>query len=150
MIISDSFDVDAPLETVWALLRDVPRGATCIPNAKITAVVDDKTYTAEIGMKVGPVSVAYKATIVIDKIDDVTHDVEMNVRGNESKGRGDVSARVTSHAEARGTSTHVTMETNASMTGVIATVGGRLIEGVAKMTTAKFAQNLAKLATEPG
>jgi len=32
------------------------------------------------------------------------------------------------------------------MTGIIATVGGRLIEGVAKATTAKFAQNLAKIA----
>jgi carbon monoxide dehydrogenase subunit G len=148
MIISDSFDVDAPIDTVWALLKDVPRVASCIPNAKVTDVVDDKTYKAEIGLKVGPVSVSYKATIVIEKIDDTTHDVEMNVRGNEAKGRGDVSATVTSHAEARGNSTHVTMQTNAAMTGVIATVGGRLIEGVAKMTTAKFAQNLAKLAAE--
>jgi carbon monoxide dehydrogenase subunit G len=150
MIINDSFDVAAPLGTVWALLKDIPRVATCIPNAKITDVIDDKTYKAEIGLKVGPVSVAYKATIVIEKIDDATHDVEMNVRGNEAKGRGDVSARVTSHAEQRGDVTHVTLETNASMTGVIATVGGRLIEGVAKMTTAKFAQNLAKLAAADG
>jgi len=150
MIITDSFDVAAPLETVWALLKDVPRVATCIPNAKITGVVDENTYKAEIGMKVGPVSVSYKATIVIEKIDDATHDVAMNVRGNEAKGRGDVNARVTSHAEQRGDVTHVTLETNASMTGVIATVGGRLIEGVAKMTTAKFAQNLAKLAAADG
>lgn len=146
MIITDSFDVDAPLDTVWALLKDVPRVATCIPNAKITSVIDARTYEAEIGMKVGPVSVSYKATIVIEKIDDAAHDVEMNVRGNEAKGRGDVTARVTSHAEQVGAKTHVTLETNAAMTGVIATVGGRLIEGVAKLTTAKFAQNLAKLA----
>jgi uncharacterized protein len=148
MIITDSFDVEAPLETVWSLLKDVPRVAPCIPNAKITEVVDEKTYKAEISMKVGPVSVSYKATIVIDKIDDAAHSVEMNVRGNEGKGRGDVNARVVSHAEARGTGTHVTLETNATMTGIIATVGGRLIEGVAKATTAKFAQNLAKIAVD--
>jgi uncharacterized protein len=146
MIINDSFDVDAPVDTVWSLLKDVPRVATCIPNAKITEVVDERTYKAEIGMKVGPVSVSYKATIIIESIDDATRDVVLNVRGNEAKGRGDVSARVTSHVEQQGAKTHVTLETNASMTGVIATVGGRLIEGVAKMTTAKFAQNLAKLA----
>jgi carbon monoxide dehydrogenase subunit G len=148
MIINDSFDVEAPLETVWSLLKDVPRVAPCIPNAKITEVIDDKTYKAEISMKVGPVSVSYKATIVIEKIDDATHSVEMNVRGNEGKGRGDVNARVVSHAETRGTGTHVTLETNATMTGIIATVGGRLIEGVAKATTAKFAQNLAKIAVD--
>ena len=146
MIINDSFDVAAPLETVWALLKDVPRVAPCIPNAKVTEVVDERTYKAEISMKVGPVSVSYKATIVIERIDDAPHSVEMNVRGNEGKGRGDVNARVVSHAEQRGANTHVTLETNATMTGIIATVGGRLIEGVAKATTAKFAQNLAAIA----
>jgi carbon monoxide dehydrogenase subunit G len=146
MIINDSFNVDAPVDTVWALLKDVPRVAACIPNAKVTEVVDDRTYKAEISMKVGPVSVSYKATIVIESIDDATHDVVLNVRGNEAKGRGDVSAKVVSHVEQQGVKTHVTLQTNASMTGVIATVGGRLIEGVAKITTAKFAQNLAKLA----
>jgi uncharacterized protein len=146
MIINDSFEVEAPLDTVWALLKDVPRVAPCIPNAKITEVVDERTYKAEIGLKVGPVSVSYKATIVIERIDDATHSVEMNVRGNEGKGRADVNARVVSRAEARGSATHVTLEANATMTGIIATVGGRLIEGVAKVTTAKFAQNLAKIA----
>ncbi len=67
--------------------------APCIPNAKITEVVDDRTYKAEISMKVGPVSVSYKATIVIEKIDDATRSVEMNVRGNEGKGRGDVKRK---------------------------------------------------------
>jgi carbon monoxide dehydrogenase subunit G len=146
MIITDSFDVAAPLETVWALFNDVPRVATCIPNAKVTEAVDETTYKAEIGLKVGPVSVSYKATIVIEKIDNATHDLELKVRGNEAKGRGDVSARVAAHVEAQGAKTHVTLTTDASMTGVIATVGGRLIEGVAKMTTAKFAANLAALA----
>ncbi len=146
MVIRDSFDVDAPLETVWALLKDVPRVATCIPNAKVTEVVDDRTYKAEVGIKVGPVAVSYKVTIVIESIDDVEHRAVLNVKGSESKGRGGVTARVTSQAEQRGNSTHVTLETDAAITGIIATVGGRLIEGVAKATTAKFAQNLAKLA----
>jgi carbon monoxide dehydrogenase subunit G len=146
MIINDSFEVAAPVDTVWALFKDVPRVATCIPNAKVTEAVNDTTYKAEIGLKVGPVSVSYKATIIIEKIDDATHDLELNVRGNEAKGRGDVSARVYAHVGVQGEKTHVTLKTDASMTGVIATVGGRLIEGVAKMTTAKFAANLAAMA----
>jgi carbon monoxide dehydrogenase subunit G len=146
MIVSDAFDVAAPLETVWALLKDVPRVAPCIPNAKVTEVVDERTFRAEIGLRAGPVSVSYKATIVIEEIDDAGYVFAMGVLGNEGKGRGDVTARVVSHAERRGAGTHVTLETNATMTGVIATVGGRLIEGVAKATTAKFAANLARVA----
>ena len=38
MTIDDAFDIDAPLERVWALLKDVPRVATCIPNAELTEV----------------------------------------------------------------------------------------------------------------
>ncbi|MDB5095494.1 MAG: hypothetical protein JWO85_3595 [Candidatus Eremiobacteraeota bacterium] len=145
MVIRDSFDVDAPLETVWSLLKDVPRVATCIPNARVTDVVDDRTYKAEVGVKVGPVAVSYKATIVIDELDDVEHRATLSVKGAEAKGRGGVTARVTSQASERDGKTHVTLETDAAITGVIATVGGRLIEGVAKATTAKFAQNLAAM-----
>lgn len=145
MIIRDDFDVDAPLEVVWPLLKDVPRVATCIPNAKVTELVDERTYKAEVGVKVGPVAVSYKATIVIESLDDAEHRAVLNVKGAEAKGRGGVTARVTSWAEQRGTGTHVTLETDAAITGIVATVGGRLIEGVAKATTAKFAQNLAKM-----
>jgi carbon monoxide dehydrogenase subunit G len=64
------------------------------------------------------------------------------------KGRGGVNAAVTSSAEQQGAKTHVTLETDAAISGIIATVGGRLIEGVAKATTAKFASNLEKLTRE--
>jgi carbon monoxide dehydrogenase subunit G len=132
---------------VWPLLKDVPRVTTCIPNARVTDVVDDRTYRAEVGVKVGPVAVSYKATIVIESLDDAQHRAVLNVKGSETKGRGGVNARVTSWAEQQDGRTRVTLETDAAISGIIATVGGRLIEGVAKATTAKFAENLSKLSS---
>jgi carbon monoxide dehydrogenase subunit G len=145
MIIDDSFDVDAPVESVWPVLCDVPRVATCIPNAEITDVVDAKTYKAKVSIKVGPVAVSYRATIVVESLDDATHTATLAVQGDESRGRGGVRASVVSRATAVDGKTHVDLHTDAQISGVIATVGGRLIEGVAKKTVSDFAANLAKL-----
>jgi len=68
--IDDAFEVDAPLERVWPVLKDVPRVATCIPNAEITEIVDERTYRAKVAVKVGPVSVSYRATIVVELLDE--------------------------------------------------------------------------------
>ena len=145
MTIDDSFDVDAPVERVWPVLCDVPRVATCIPNAQITEIVDDTTYKAKVSVKVGPVAVSYGATIVVESLDDVTHTATLSVKGSESRGRGGVTASVVSRAEQQDGKTHITLHTEAQISGIIATVGGRLIEGVAKKTVADFAANLAKL-----
>jgi carbon monoxide dehydrogenase subunit G len=145
MTIDDTFDIDAPLEKTWPVLNDVPRVAGCIPNAEITEIIDDKTYRAKVAVKVGPVSVAYKATIKVASIDDETHTATLDIQGEDTKGRGGVRAKVVSHAEAIGERTRVVLHTDAQISGVIATVGGRLIESVARKTVAEFAKNLAAL-----
>lgn len=145
MIIEDGFDVQAPLERVWELLRDVPRVAGCIPNAELIDVIDASHYRARVAVKVGPVNVSYNAKIAVEEMDDAAHRARLRIDGDESKGRGGVSAVVTSSAEARGETTHVTLHADAKISGIVATVGGRLIEGVAKQTIKKFAESLAAL-----
>jgi len=143
--IDDAFEVDAPLERVWPVLKDVPRVATCIPNAEITEIVDERTYRAKVAVKVGPVSVSYRATIVVELLDDATHVATLKVKGDELRGRGGVSATIVSTATADDGKTRVALHTEAQISGIVATVGGRLIEGVAQKTVAAFAANLAAL-----
>jgi uncharacterized protein len=145
MRIDDSFEIQAPIARVWPLLKDIPRVATCIPNAQITEVVDEKTYRAKVGVKVGPVAVSYAATIHVDSIDEVTHAATMTVQGDEIKGRGGVRATIVSQAQDLGAATHVDLHTDAHISGIVATIGGRLVESVAKKTIAQFASNLAAL-----
>jgi carbon monoxide dehydrogenase subunit G len=145
VIIDDSFEVEAPLERVWTVLKDIPRVATCIPNAEITEVVDERTYRAKVSVKVGPVTVGYRATIVVESFDDANHVATLRIKGDEARGRGGVTATVVSRASARDAKTHIDLHTDAQISGIVATVGGRLIEGVAQKTVATFAANLAKL-----
>ena len=145
MIIEDSFDVAAPLARVWPLLTDIPKVATCIPRAEVTEVVDDRTYRAKVSVKVGPVEVSYRALIEVVSLDDAAHAATIKIKGDELRGRGGVSATVVSTARDHAGKTHVDLHTDAQISGIVATIGGRLIEGVAQKTVAAFAANLAKL-----
>jgi len=40
----------------WAVLMDIPRIAPCMPGAKLTKVVDHKTYKGKIAVRLGPVA----------------------------------------------------------------------------------------------
>jgi carbon monoxide dehydrogenase subunit G len=143
--IDDGFDIDAPVDRVWTLLKDIPRVATCIPRAEVTEVVDERTYKAKASVKVGPVEVSYRATITVESIDDAGHTATFKVKGDEARGRGGVAATIVSKATEANGKTHVAIHTDAQISGIVATVGGRLIEAVAQKTIAAFAANLAKL-----
>ena len=145
MTIEDGFELEAPVDAVWSLLCDVPRVAVCIPNAEITEVVDERTYRAKVSVKVGSVAVSYRATIEIESLDDATRTARLTIVGDELRGRGGVRARVTSSAAASDGKTRVALHTDAQISGIVASVGGRLIEGVARKTVAEFARNLAAL-----
>jgi carbon monoxide dehydrogenase subunit G len=143
MIVEDSFHVDAPIDRVWPLLADIPRVARCIPGAEIDERIDDKTFRARVSVKVGPVAVGYRATVQVIELDDARHVARFDVRGDETKGRGGVRAVVTSSATKAEGRTHVTLHADAHLSGIIVTVGGRLIDSVAKKTIAQFATNLS-------
>jgi carbon monoxide dehydrogenase subunit G len=125
LTIDDAFEIDAPLERTWPVLMDIPRVAGCIPNAEV--------------------NVSYKALVTVADIDHTTHSATFNVQGDELKGRGGVRATVTTSATAEDGKTNVTMHTEAHISGVVATVGGRLIESVARKTIAEFAKRLTAL-----
>jgi len=50
--IEKTFQVQEPVDQVWNLLSDPKRVATCVPGAKITEQVDDKTYRGTITLVV--------------------------------------------------------------------------------------------------
>lgn len=145
MIIEETTTVAAPLDAVWELLKDIPRVAGCIPGVTLEQVVDAVTYRANATVKVGPVSVSYRATIAVEAIDDAAHRATLHVKGDETRGRGGMQAHVTSQASAAGAETRLTLHADANVSGAVAAVGGRLIESVAKKTIAQFAQNVAAL-----
>ncbi len=145
MTLEDAFDIEAPLAQTWPVLMDIPRVAGCIPNAEITDILDSTHYRAKVSVKVGPVSVSYKALVTVAALEPATHTATFEVHGDEIKGRGGVRATVTTSAVADGAVTRISLNTEAHISGTVATVGGRLIESVARKTIAEFAKRLTAL-----
>jgi carbon monoxide dehydrogenase subunit G len=143
MEITSNARIDAPLDAVWELLRDIPRVSHCLPGTEITQIVDDTTYKAKVNLKVGPLSVAYKATIVLRSLDSATHSAQFNVDALDVKGRGNATALVTTSAQADGDGTAIAVVADAKVSGVIAQFGQGVMKDVAGRIMQQFAVNVA-------
>ena len=83
MKLEQSFDVDAPLETVWAALIDVERVAPCLPGAELTEVGEDGTFHGTFSVKIGPATAAYRGTLKLEEVDEAAHEVKMRASGTD-------------------------------------------------------------------
>ena len=54
MEFDNSFEVPLPPEQAWPVLMNIQGIAPCMPGAKLTDVVDDKTYKGNIAVRLGP------------------------------------------------------------------------------------------------
>ena len=140
MLITTRFELGAPVEAAWAYLLDVPKIAHCVPGASLTDVIDDKTYAGKVEVKLGPISVSYKGRITIESMDAVTHTVRVKAEGTETRGRGGASAVVTAELQASEKGTSVVMNTDLSVSGLVAQFGRTgIMQEVAQRMAQRFA-----------
>ena len=99
--------------------------------------------TGRIKVKVGPVALTYSGSARFTERDEQALRVTLEASGKETRGSGTASAKVRSSLQDEGDQTRVTVHTTMTVTGrpaqfgrgVMADIGGRIIE--------KFATNLA-------
>lgn len=65
MRIEETFVLDAPRDTAFALLRTVDRVAACVPGVENLEPSDDGTYTASLRTAVGPISAVFAGTVEV-------------------------------------------------------------------------------------
>jgi uncharacterized protein len=142
------FTVPVPVEQAWAVLLDVERVAPCLPGATLDIFEGDE-FTGRMKVKVGPITVTYRGSAKFEDVDKDAHTLKIQATGKEARGSGTAAATVTARMTPGEGSTTVTVETSFNVTGrpaqfgrgVMAEVGARLID--------KFADNLARLLSEP-
>ena len=135
MHLSATYAFDAPAEAVWALLMDTDRVAACLPGCKGLHPIGDDRYEAELAVAVAAISGNFKGTIALqDK--NPPRSYRLVVEGTGRPGFIKGAAQVTLAAD--GERTAVQIEADADAGGMIARVGQRLLEGVARMTMDRF------------
>jgi carbon monoxide dehydrogenase subunit G len=140
--IENDFTVQAPIERVWTFLLDVEKVAPCMPGAELTEVVDDHTWKGKTNIKVGPVSLSFAGTVVMEERDDEAHHVKLSAKGMEQRGKGAASAAVVSQLEQVDGGTKVSMETDLTITGAVAQYGRGMMQDISQRLTREFAQCL--------
>ena len=156
MKIEQTVEVDAPLDRVWALVNDVPRVAPCMPGGALTKVVDERTYEGTVLVKLGPIRMNYKGTVVLESVDEANHSAVMSAKGRDVKGSGTASANVTTRLEADGDNhTRLHVSSDVQLTGKVASFGRGAVQDVAAKLFGQFADCLretldAETAAEAG
>jgi uncharacterized protein len=145
MKMEQSFEVQAPLATVWEALIDLERVAPCLPGASITGHDDDGTYHGTFSVKLGPMTASYNGTVKIDEIDEPAHRATLKAKGTDKRGQGGASATIVNTLSERDGVTHVDAVTDFNITGRLAQFGrGGIMEDVSNRLMRDFAACLSQ------
>jgi uncharacterized protein len=143
--IEKTFQVQEPLERVWRLLSDLRRVANCVPGAQITEAVDDRTYKGLIKVQVGPSVTDYKGQAHIERLDNENLEIEMVGKGQDIRGRGSASMKMTGKVRALpGGGSEVTTVSEVNVVGILAQLGARMINEVSNKMFEEFTANLRR------
>lgn len=142
--IKEEFEVDAPVETVWAYVLDPNKIVTCMPGASLDEIIDDRTFDGSIKIKVGAVMAAYKGRIELTEVDEASRTIQMTGEGRE-KGGGTAKATMTGRlTSTAGGGTAMIAEASIDLTGKIMQVGRGMIQGVSHQLFQQFVKKLGK------
>jgi carbon monoxide dehydrogenase subunit G len=140
MKLEQSFEVQAPIDQVWAALIDLERVAPCLPGAAITGRDDDGTYHGTFQVKLGPTTAAYRGTIAIDETDESAHRATLKARGTDKRGQGGASATIVNTLTEDGGATRVEAVTDFTITGRLAAFGrGGMMKDISNRLMKDFA-----------
>jgi carbon monoxide dehydrogenase subunit G len=141
MDLTASYTFNAPAGRVWDLLMDTGAIGDCLPGARGLQPLGGDRYEVELGVVVAAVSGSFKGTVELrDQVPP--HSYQLVVEGAGRPGFVKGHALMTLHPE--GERTRVDIAAHASVGGVIARVGQRLLDGVARTMMDRFFGCLAR------
>ena len=142
--VEKTFQVQEPLELVWKFISDPRKVVNCLPGFQITETVDARTFKGAIKVQVGPSVTAYKGQVQIERLDDQKHEIEFLGKGEDVRDKGSTSVKMTGRVQSLPDgSTEVVSVAEVNVGGLLAQMGGRMIQEVSNQIFAVFSSNIA-------
>ena len=141
------FPINASADVTWRLLEDIKSVAGCMPGAEITEQVDTNHYKGNVRVKLGPASAAFAGTIEITAIDPAQRRIHLTGKGMDAKGGSAASMDLA--AEVRNVDAgkcELIGHAEMTLTGKLASFGGRMINQVSDQILKQFGENFASMA----
>ena len=142
MTFEDEFAVSAPVDRVWAFVRDPDQVAPCIPGAERVETIDDTHYRVTAGAKVSFLSLSFALNVALTEIDEPRRLVSV-AEGMDArlKERVKLVAALTLEPAGAGQTT-VRYRIDLTVYGKLAALGLTVIKGKAKQMATDFATGI--------
>ena len=135
MQLAATYKFPATPQQVWTLLMDPEAIKSCLPGCKELRPTGDNRYQAEITIGVAAVTGTFTSTVTLSELQPPqSYRLSVDATGKTGFAKG--SATVVLKPTPEGTAVEVTA--SAEVGGLVARVGQRLIDGVARMTMDRF------------
>lgn len=130
MLITQTFDIDQPVDQVWKFFDDIPLVAACIPGADLRDEVGKDEYQGDVTISAGPVKLEFAGVVKITSRDDARKTLVLDAAGADKKGRGSANALLNVSLQPLGGSTRVNLAMELAISGAAAQYGRGLVQDV--------------------
>jgi len=139
-----TFPMPSSPAIAWEFLQNVEAVAACMPGAKLTERVDDNRHKGTVTVRVGPATMSFRGEVEVQDIDPTTQTLRLIGKGTDSTGNSGVSMNLLARIDAvDGGLSELVGSSEVSMSGKLASFGGRLMNSVADKILLQFADNFA-------
>jgi len=139
--------VPSPPEQVWQTLLDPDKLAKVIPGCHKLEVVGPNSYRADLSLGVGAVRGRFEARISLaDLVPPKSAVISGGLQGSLGSSEGSGNIRL----EAVEGGTRVSYDYGFDISGKVAAIGARMLDGTARVVVNQFFQRLAALTGAPG
>ena len=136
--------VGASAERVWAMLLDPATLQAVIPGCHHVEKISDTHFRADVTIGIGPVKGRYRADVTLSDLDP-PHAVTLGGSAEGALGFGGGEGRITLLPTGNG-GTSIRYVYEAAIGGKVASIGGRLLDGAARVIIGQFFAALARQA----
>lgn len=141
---SGSTQIPATPEEVFDVLMDPEALAKVIPGCRELEQIGENSYRADVTISIGMIKARYEATISLSDIKR-PHSLRLQGTGVSSLGGAEGGGDITLEANEQGTLMKYQYE--AEVQGKVAAVGGRMLEGAARMVLGQLFEQLGRQAS---
>ena len=142
MKISDSLEVDRPIQQVWDLLQQPRFFLSAMPGVQSWEAVDETTFDTLVAQRVGPFRVQFQVRMTLDEVEPPRRLVASG-QGTESSGSMlSVPSAVLELEALDEDRTKLSFEIDFSLTGKLGSLGSMMIRRKASEMSREFANNL--------
>jgi uncharacterized protein len=142
MKLSGKHILNASTARVWNILMDTSSLARVVPGISSLEKISDNTYKSTLNIGLGPVSGSFNGNI---QLNDIVEEKSFTLKAKQESKIGNANAVIAiSLAATDDSKTAIDFDGDVQLSGLMASMGQRIIGGVSGTLTKQFFQNLEK------